>query len=66
MHPVDVSSKSPRTDDQQSGSGAWVAVIGLIAIVALVVVALVAMSDGEADQPPAEQPPIDAPIDPVP
>jgi hypothetical protein len=66
MHPVDISSKTPRNDDQRSGSGVWVAVIGLIAVVALVVVALVAMSDGEADQPPPEQPPVDAPIDPIP
>lgn len=62
MHPVDVSSRqTPR--DEQSGRGVWVAMIGLIVIVALVVVALMAMSDGEAEQPP-QQPPVDAPVDP--
>jgi len=65
MHPIDIAPKQDEdhpTPPGGRGSGIW-AVIGLVAIVALIVAATIAFSGGEVGQQQTP-PPVDAPLDP--
>jgi len=65
MHPIDIAPKQDEDHPAPPGgasSGIW-AVIGLVAIVALIVAATIAFSGGEGEQQQTP-PPVDAPLDP--
>jgi hypothetical protein len=65
LHPIDIAPKQDEdhpTPPGGRGSGIW-AVIGLVAIVALIVAATIAVSDGGGEQQQTP-PPVDAPLDP--